>query len=76
VNGSPVKRPESARFGQSVTVQVMLGELRSRGLRFEYKVLEAAGRTVLVEGYTRHVCIDHSGQVMRIPAELLARLQR
>jgi acyl-CoA thioester hydrolase len=64
----------SARFGDTVVVRTRLSELRSRGVRFDYEVIGNAGK-LLVDGYTRHICIDHSGNVARIPEPLLAQLR-
>lgn len=64
-----------ARYDERVTVETRIGELRSRGLTFLYRVLRAADGTLLADGYSKHVCIRHDGQVQRIPEELLALLQ-
>jgi acyl-CoA thioester hydrolase len=64
-----------ARYDDLVTVRTRLAELRSRGLAFVYKVRRAADDTLLVTGQTRHVCIDRTGTVRRIPEDLLAALR-
>lgn len=64
-----------ARYDEAVTVETRIGELRSRGLTFVYRVLRAADGTLLADGYSKHVCIRHDGQVQRIPESLLALLR-
>ncbi len=64
-----------ARFGDQVTVRTTLGELRSRGLRFDYTVVAAATGQLLVEGYTRHVPIDRASRVTHMPEDLRACLR-
>jgi acyl-CoA thioester hydrolase len=64
-----------ALYGRQVTVRTWVGELRSRTLKFCYEVVDTESGQSLVSGYTRHVCIDHEGNVGRIPKkwrELLA----
>jgi len=60
----------SARYDEQVAVRTRVGELRSRGIRFDYEVRRATDGALLVTGYTRHVCIDHQGRVRTIPDEL------
>jgi acyl-CoA thioester hydrolase len=56
-----------ARYGRQVTVRSRVDELRSRTLRFSYQVVDTDSGRVLVKGYTRHVCVDGGGRVVRIP---------
>ncbi len=65
-----------ARYDERIRVETRIDELKSRGLTFAYRVLRDADDTLLVEGYSRHVCIDHQGQVRRIPPHLMDVLQR
>ncbi len=64
-----------ARYDERVRVETHISELKSRGLTFTYRVLRDADDALLVEGYSRHVCIDHAGRVRRIPSELMRLLQ-
>jgi len=61
---------KGARYDEQVVVATWLAELRSRGVTFAYRVLRADNQQVLVEGYSRHICITHEGRVRRIPKEL------
>lgn len=64
-----------ARYDDQVFVRTRLAELRSRGLTFAYEVRRAVDDTLLATGETRHVCIDRTGAVRRIPDDLLAALR-
>jgi acyl-CoA thioester hydrolase len=56
-----------ARYDNLITVRTWIEQLQSRGMIFGYEVLHSEGGQVLVSGTTRHLCIDHSGQVRRMP---------
>ena len=64
-----------ARYGRQVTVRTWGEELRSRVVKICYEVVDTQSRQTLVTGYTRHVCIDHEGQVVRIPDRWLKLLR-
>ncbi len=64
-----------ARFGETVTVRTTLTELRSRAVRFDYAVVDAANGCVRVEGWSRHIPIDREGRVTRLPGRLLDALK-
>ncbi len=66
---------QPARYDELIRVETRIGELRSRGLTFVYHVRRAADNALLVEGFSKHVCIRHDGQVQRIPPELWERLR-
>jgi acyl-CoA thioester hydrolase len=66
----------SAHYGERVTVRTWIEELRSRQLTFGYEIVNAENELLLVAGQSEHVCINHAGQVTRIPEQwrqLLAR---
>ena len=63
-----------ARYGDRVVVQTRLTALGSRGLTFAYEVRRASDDALLATGETRHVCVDHSGTVRRIPEDLVRAL--
>ncbi len=65
-----------ARYDEEILVETWVSELKSRGLTFSYRVRRADDGTLLVEGYSRHICITHDGRPARIPSELRALLAR
>jgi acyl-CoA thioester hydrolase len=56
-----------ARYAQRLTVRCWLAELKSRGLTFNYEIVDAESGDLLVTGFSKHICITHDGQVARIP---------
>ena len=56
-----------ARYGQQITVRCWIEDMKSRGLTFGYELVDAETRETLVEGYSKHICITHDGQVARLP---------
>ncbi len=65
-----------ARYEDLLIVRTRLGDLRSRGLRFDYRIVRAHDALTLVTGYSKHICITHAGQPARIPDDLLSVLRR
>ena len=70
-----IRYQKPARYDNLVTVRTWLAEVRSRGLRIDYEVVDAQG-DVLVTGFTRHICITHEGTPMRLPEVLVQTLER
>jgi acyl-CoA thioester hydrolase len=56
-----------ARYDHKITIRTWIEQLQSRGIVFGYEVLYTESDQVLVTGTTRHLCIDHTGQVRRMP---------
>lgn len=68
-----VRYIQPATYDDLLTVRTYLSELRSRGLKFEYEILRDG--TLLVTGYTRHVCVDSNRRPVSIPAFLMEILR-
>ena len=62
---------QSARYDDIIEIATTLVELSRVSLLFEYKICRQADQLVLATGSTKHACIDHDGQVKRIPKMLL-----
>lgn len=60
-----------ARYDQAITVRTCLTKLGSRGLTFVYEVVDPENGQLLVSGSSRHICVDHAGDVRRFPPEWL-----
>jgi acyl-CoA thioester hydrolase len=65
----------AARFDQLITVRTWLAEARSRTVAFGYEVVDAESRQLLATGNVKLICIDHAGQVRRIPQRWLDVMQ-
>jgi acyl-CoA thioester hydrolase len=68
------KYRRSARYDDAVRVRTRLAELGSRGLAFDYEIVDEADR-LLADGGTRHVFADATGKPRRAPAEILSALE-
>jgi acyl-CoA thioester hydrolase len=75
VTGVECRYRRSARYDDAVRVRSRLTELASRGLSFEYEIVDAEDR-LLADGSTRHVFADTSGKPRRAPAGILETLQK
>jgi acyl-CoA thioester hydrolase len=64
------------RYAQAITARCWIEELRSRTLTFGYEIVDAETQQICVTGYSRHVCINHDGQVTKIPADWLAKMKQ
>ena len=64
----------SAVYDEIVTVRTWVEEVRSRAVTLAYDVRNEQGER-LVLACTKHVCITHDGQPVRLPAALQSVLQ-
>ena len=64
-----VRYKQPARYDQCVTIRCWIAEVRSRQVQFNYEIIAADTATVLVTGYTKHICIDRQGNVAKIPRD-------
>jgi acyl-CoA thioester hydrolase len=64
-----------ARFGQIVAARCWVEEARSRSITFGYEIADSKTEVVHVTGQTRHICINHSEQVARLPDAWLQALR-
>jgi acyl-CoA thioester hydrolase len=54
-------------YAQAITARCWIEELKSRGVTFGYEIVDAATGQVCVTGYSKHICINHQGQVSKVP---------
>ena len=62
---------QSARYDDVIEIAKTLNELSRVSFLFEYKISRQEDHIILATGSTKHACIDHQGQVKRIPKMLL-----
>jgi acyl-CoA thioester hydrolase len=58
----------NAAYDDLVVVRTSMPELKSRGLTFHYSVYKDG--TLLVEGSTKHICVNGEKKVVAIPPDL------
>ena len=56
-----------ARYDQHLKILTWIENVKSRGLTFAYEIRDAQRDELLVNGWTKHICIDREGNVSRIP---------
>jgi acyl-CoA thioester hydrolase len=60
----------SARYDDVVVVETVVKSVASRGVCFEYLVLNEATRQKLVTASTTLICLDRTGAVVALPPEV------
>ena len=75
VTGVDCRYRRSARYDDEVRIVTRIADLASRGLSFEYQVLDASG-ALLAEGATRHVFARADGRPTRAPVDVIEGLER
>ena len=61
----------SARYDDVIQIETELTELGRASLLFTYRIQRQADNDLLASGATRHACVDHAGNVARIPNTLI-----
>jgi acyl-CoA thioester hydrolase len=65
----------SARYDETVIVRTRLKEANKRMITFGYQILRKGRKEeVIVEGETRHICVDTSGKTRSLPEKFLVCL--
>ena len=62
---------QSARYDELIQIETALAEVGRASLSFEYRIQLEAANTILATGTTKHASINASGQIVRIPKNLL-----
>lgn len=57
------------KYDDEVVVRVRLSEIKRAAVRFEYEIIDAAGK-LLTEGYTWHVWMGRERKAVSIPADM------
>src|SRR5262245_30347410 len=58
---------QPARYDQRVTIRCWVEEVKSRQVIFAYEVIDAQTGALFATGQTKHICIDRSGKVTKLP---------
>lgn len=64
----------AARYDQVITVRSTLSELPTTAVRINYDIYDEHGKK-LVEGYSVHMFVRKTGQIMRPPASFVSKLK-
>lgn len=71
VSDVAVRYLRPARYDDLLTVHCGVKQARSRSLTFVYAIENATTGQQLVTGETKHICLDATGQVARVPERWL-----
>lgn len=66
----------SARYDDRIHIHTMLTQVGSRGLRFEYRIVNAETEARLVSAWTSLVAINADGRLTALPADVRQWLSR
>ncbi|HAR95573.1 MAG TPA: thioesterase [Deltaproteobacteria bacterium] len=69
VTALEAKYHSTATYDDLLIVRTAVSEVKSRGVTFEYNVFHDG--TLVVEGRTRHVCMNGEKRAIRLPPPLL-----
>ena len=56
-----------ARYDEIVRIETSIQELKKKTLVFGYKIFNDSTDQLLAQGYTKHVCTDLTGKLVRLP---------
>ncbi len=65
----------SAKYDDLIVVRTQLKELRNRMMTFAYRILKKNSNEVIVQGETRHLCLNKRGNPGSMPEKFLNRLK-
>ncbi|OQX22420.1 MAG: thioesterase [Desulfobacteraceae bacterium IS3] len=57
----------SAHYDDLLTIETSADAAVRAVIKFNYRILREADEKLLVEGYTKHACLDRNGKVVRPP---------
>lgn len=58
---------KASRYDDRLTVRCWVSEARSRTLQFDYEIVLAETGELRVTGMSKHICLNHQGQIARMP---------
>ncbi|MDF1593517.1 MAG: thioesterase family protein [Desulfobacterales bacterium] len=65
------KYKSPARYDDLIVIETTLDTGVRAGFKFDYSIFREDGKKLLVQGYTKHACLNGSGKVIRPPTFLL-----
>ncbi len=60
-----------AHYDDLIVIETALDTRVRGGIKFDYRIFAEDGQTLLVEGYTKHACLNADGKVVRPPVFLM-----
>jgi acyl-CoA thioester hydrolase len=69
VTGIDIKYHNGATYDDLLVVRTSLCDVKSRGVTFRYEIFKDG--CFIVEGHTKHICVDGGRKPIRIPSDVL-----
>ena len=69
VTGIDIKYHNAATYDDLLSVRTSISDVKSRGLTFHYEIFKDGA--IIVEGHTKHICVDGGRKPVRIPSDVL-----
>ena len=67
VSEAHCKYARPAKYDDILVIETSLDPKIKAGLKFDYKIYQEDGETLLAKGYTKHPCMNQEGKVVRPP---------
>jgi len=65
-----------ARYDDIIIIRTNLTEVRSRSMKYTYKVLRKVDGKLLASAYTAHVFVGRNGKPVKIPRWVLGYIKK
>lgn len=62
-----VRYIKPAHYDREITIATWIEQMQSRGMTFSYEITDTERCDLLVTGQTKHICLDKSSKVTRVP---------
>ena len=63
----------SAHLGETIVVQTWIAEMTRASILFAHTMTDKASGRLIAEAQARIVCVDGSGKIKRIPADMIEK---
>jgi acyl-CoA thioester hydrolase len=67
---------KSARYDDIIAIETTVAAVSRASLMFSYKIVRQPDAILLASGSTKHACIDKTGRVVRLEADMARALER
>jgi acyl-CoA thioester hydrolase len=64
-----------ARYDDTIIIETQLADISRASLSFSYRIYRDGENDLAAGGTTKHVCVNASGRIVRIPEKVLERLK-
>ncbi len=65
-----------SKYDDILLIETTLDTGIKGSMKFNYKIFSEDGNQILVEGYTKHACVNSNGKVVRPPAFLMEAVKK